>query len=289
MEEFEEHRSQDIAIAEVIDSLNQIFPEISENQIGFIYHGTYNVFEVKSEYIFRFPDKLFRNPKGFDLINKEVKILNLIRPFVSLVVPNPIYISREPNNPFMGYKKINGISLSKCFNKTSNSDKTRIAESLSKFLSQLHSTKLVQKLSSNKVISKKFNFDEYRQEWQRFYEDLRKISFQLLNKRQKEWILKLEYGHYNIPRPDMSIFLDVPFQFTKKKLTTARAGEDRDYLLGNTDIHEQDLEFQKKVRQEYLEIVEEDPSVRIVDCSDGSGQILAPELVFSRIRGLLFP
>ena len=122
------------------------------------------------------------------------------------------------------------------------------------------------------------------------------IAFQCAKLREKgdrvvlkEWILKLEYEYHAIPRPDMSIFLDVPFHFTEKKLTTVRRGEDRNYLLGNADIHEQDLELQKKVRQVYLEIVNEDPSVRIVECSDGSGEMLPPERIFTKVRNLLFP
>ena len=85
------------------------------------------------------------------------------------------------------------------------------------------------------------------------------------------------------------MILDVPFQFTKKKLTASRKGEDRDYLLGNTDIHEQDLELQEKVRQVYHEIVDEDPSVRIVECSDGSGEMLSPEQISTKVRNILFP
>ena len=105
----------------------------------------------------------------------------------------------------------------------------------------------------------------------------------------KEWILKLEYEHYDIPRPDMSIFLDVPFQFTRNKLTSSRSGEDRDYLLGNTDIHEQDLELQLKVREVYTAYAGDNPAVQVVDCSDGTGEMLSPGEIFSRIRMLLFP
>jgi len=103
----------------------------------------------------------------------------------------------------------------------------------------------------------------------------------------KEWILRLEYEHHEIPRPDMSIFLDVPFRFTEKKLSNTRQGEDRDYLRGNTDIHEQDLELQKKVRQVYREVVDEDASVRIVDCSDEAGEMLTPGQIFEKLLGLL--
>ncbi len=50
--------------------------------------------------------------------------------------------------------------------------------------------------------------------------------------RLKDWILELEYGYNGIPRPDVTLFLDVPFAFTQSKLTAARAGDDRDYLQG---------------------------------------------------------
>lgn len=33
----------------------------------------------------------------------------------------------------------------------------------------------------------------------------------------RRWILDLEFGYYGIPRPDVSLFLDVPFAFTEKK------------------------------------------------------------------------
>ena len=36
--------------------------------------------------------------------------------------------------------------------------------------------------------------------------------------RLREWIIDLEYGHNGIPQPDLSLFLDVPFSFTQRKL-----------------------------------------------------------------------
>jgi dTMP kinase len=103
----------------------------------------------------------------------------------------------------------------------------------------------------------------------------------------KEWILKLEYEHHRIPRPDMSIFLDVPFRFTEKKLTDQRHGEDRDYLQGNSDIHEQDLDLQKKVRLVYRDIVDVDHSLRIIDCGDSAGEMLAPEIIFEKLKRII--
>ncbi|MFX1410370.1 MAG: hypothetical protein ACFFA6_08455, partial [Promethearchaeota archaeon] len=126
MDSYEENRVPDITREEIIDSLFIFFPDIKEQEVKFLYHGTYNVFEVKEHYIFRFPDKVFRNPSGVDLIQNEVKMLNHICNYVSISIPEPIYISIEPDFPFVGYEKIPGISLSTNFNQIPKSEKIKI-------------------------------------------------------------------------------------------------------------------------------------------------------------------
>ncbi len=103
----------------------------------------------------------------------------------------------------------------------------------------------------------------------------------------KKWILDLEYNYYGIPRPDLSIFLDVPFTFTKDKLSVQREGTDRNYLEGNTDIHEDDLDFQQFVRTLYLDLAKEDDKLKIIDCGDSTGGILSPEKISEKIMIVL--
>lgn len=103
----------------------------------------------------------------------------------------------------------------------------------------------------------------------------------------KNWILHLEYEYHKIPQPDINLFLDVPFNFTEKKLTISRTGDDRRYLNGQKDIHEQNLEFQKRVRDVYLEITEFDPKFMRIDCSDGEDGILSPKDIFEKITNQL--
>jgi dTMP kinase len=105
----------------------------------------------------------------------------------------------------------------------------------------------------------------------------------------RDWILKFEYRYHKIPRPDINIFLDVPFQFTRQKLKGERSGEDRDYLNGKMDIHEQDLDFQQKVRQVYLDLALSDLTLKVIDCSDSKGEMLSPDQIFISIQQLLFP
>ncbi len=103
----------------------------------------------------------------------------------------------------------------------------------------------------------------------------------------KKWILDLEFSHFGIPLPSVNIFLDVPFQFTAGKLRNSRSGTDRDYLKGNNDIHESSLEFQKKVRQVYLNTAAEDNALEVIDCTGGSGSMSAPGEIFKGIIKLL--
>lgn len=105
--------------------------------------------------------------------------------------------------------------------------------------------------------------------------------------RLMRWILSLEFEHFAIPKPDLNIFLDVPFTFTEKKLTSTRIGDDRDYLKGIKDIHEESLGFQKSVRDIYLRVSKNDGNLALIDCSDGSGEMLAPDKIFESLIKML--
>jgi dTMP kinase len=106
-------------------------------------------------------------------------------------------------------------------------------------------------------------------------------------KKLMDWILSLEFVHFGIPRPDINIFLDVPFSFTERKLSSARSGADRSYLNGSRDIHEESMNFQKAVRDIYLYVEKNDPSLALVDCSNEKGEMLSPDIIFSQILDLL--
>ena len=104
----------------------------------------------------------------------------------------------------------------------------------------------------------------------------------------RQWILDFEYKYHKIPRPDINVFLDVPFEFTTRKLSSVRDGDDRNYLNGKSDIHEQDLDFQRKVREVYLELASSDPQMKILDCSNEKGEMLAPDKIFEGLSSILF-
>jgi len=99
----------------------------------------------------------------------------------------------------------------------------------------------------------------------------------------RDWIFDTEYGKFGIPKPDLNIFLDVPISFVDRKLKENRDGDDRDYLQGKADIHEADIEFQKKVRDIYLKQTELDSEFIRVDCSDENGAMLPPDVIFEKL------
>lgn len=105
--------------------------------------------------------------------------------------------------------------------------------------------------------------------------------------RLRNWIFETEYDVFNIPKPDINIFLDVPISFVDKKLKESRNGDERDYLNGKADIHEASIEFQKNVRRFYLAQTESDKNFVRIDCSDQQGNMLPPDNIFAKIRSLL--
>jgi len=111
-----------------------------------------------------------------------------------------------------------------------------------------------------------------------------KLSRQEDKAKLARWIHELEYNYNQIPIPDLNLFLKVPFEFTNKSLTNKRSGNDRDYLKGNDDIHEADLDFQQEVRKIYLWQLEENTDFELIECTSENNTMLAPQLIFEKIK-----
>jgi dTMP kinase len=110
-----------------------------------------------------------------------------------------------------------------------------------------------------------------------------KITDETKRQALKDWIMHLEFDYHHIPKPDLSLFLDVPFDFTRDNLSATREGDDRDYLLGRKDIHEDDLTFQQKVREMYLWQVRDNRDFKLINCADEKGGMKLPAEIFSEI------
>ena len=53
-----------------------------------------------------------------------------------------------------------------------------------------------------------------------------------------EWLYEFEYDRLGLPRPDLTIYLDVPTDFTEKMMRSREAATNT-----HADIHEQDLDY----------------------------------------------
>lgn len=103
----------------------------------------------------------------------------------------------------------------------------------------------------------------------------------------REWIINTEFGEFDEPRPDLNIFLNVPIGFVEQNIRSERKGADRAYLRHAQDIHEEDIEFQKRVKAMYLRQAEVDRKLEIVDCADAEGGMLPPDDIFDKIKALV--
>lgn len=103
----------------------------------------------------------------------------------------------------------------------------------------------------------------------------------------RKWIIDTEYGDFGLPVPDLNIFLDVPIGFVESNLLSQRIGDDRGYLSGSQDIHEADIEFQKRVRSVYRKQAALDEKFITVDCSDEFGATLTPDEIFMKVKAVV--
>ncbi len=193
---FEENNPSDIPIDAVLSCLKTHFPKVSESEVHFLYHGTYNVYEVTHDsqnLIFRFPDRSLRNESGVQIIKREVETLIFLKEFLTFTIPNPEFISSDPNLPYIGYQKIPGVSLSKLFSQLSTDQSVFIGQQIGKFLSELHDISLTRYYSSFSnafdwaTSSSSFSVSQYMQQHRHQYKVLRTRVFPFLSQLQQEW------------------------------------------------------------------------------------------------------
>lgn len=84
-----------------------------------------------------------------------------------------------------------------------------------------------------------------------------------------DWLTDLEYGHFGLPHPDATIFLDMPTE-TAQKLMAERANK-----IDNSsvkDIHERDGEYLKKSYNNAKDIAET-LKWNVISCVDSDGEV----------------
>lgn len=78
-----------------------------------------------------------------------------------------------------------------------------------------------------------------------------------------DWLYDFEYEKLGMPRPDKTIFLDMPVEISQKLLSARYDGDE-----SKKDIHEQNVSFLKSCREAALYVAERDGWV-IIPCGNG--------------------
>ena len=88
-------------------------------------------------------------------------------------------------------------------------------------------------------------------------------------KKRKEflaWLYKMEYGVFGIPKPDLVIYLDVPFEVSKMWLMNKVAKRKKKYLKGRKDVAEDNLIHLKNSRNSALLLTKENKNWTKIEC-----------------------
>ncbi len=100
------------------------------------------------------------------------------------------------------------------------------------------------------------------------------------------WLDELEHKSFGIPRPDVIVYLHVPFELSMK------LARERATAKGvPPDQAESDAKHQLESQESALSIIKSSGNWVRIDCGDGNGDLLPPETihqsVFAAIQGIL--
>jgi dTMP kinase len=88
-------------------------------------------------------------------------------------------------------------------------------------------------------------------------------------KKRKEflnWLEEMEYKIFKIPRPNASIYLDVPIEFSLKLFKNKSAQKRKKYLKGKKDIHESDRKHLQDAKNSAIKLVKKSNNWIKIDC-----------------------
>lgn len=113
-----------------------------------------------------------------------------------------------------------------------------------------------------------------------------KISSLKKRKEFLDFLDTMEYSIFKIPRPDLVIYLDVPFEVSKVWLQKKVAMRKKTYLKGRKDVAEDNLIHLKNSRESALLLAKQNKNWQKVTCCRGS-VCLIPEQVSQQVYDII--
>ena len=89
-----------------------------------------------------------------------------------------------------------------------------------------------------------------------------------------KWIEEMEYSVNKLPRPDIVLYLHVPWKITESLTKKA---------IGSGDIAEQDHDHRRIVEQMYVELSRKNRAWKVVECVDEGGKLLEESEIHNRV------
>ncbi len=94
------------------------------------------------------------------------------------------------------------------------------------------------------------------------------------------WIESIEYDVYKLPRPDVTVLLDLPAGAAQQLIATKAA---RSYTDKAADLQEADADYLERVRQVYLSLAAQNPHWNRIDCM-ADNAIRSPENIAGELQ-----
>lgn len=117
-----------------------------------------------------------------------------------------------------------------------------------------------------------------------------KISNLKERKEFMAWLETMEYKVFGIPKPDLVVYLDVPFEVSREWLKSKVSKRKKGYLKGKKDVAEDNLKHLKDSRNSALLLAKENKNWTKIECCKGMVCMLplaVSDEVFSRVEKLL--
>ncbi|MBI2097808.1 MAG: deoxynucleoside kinase [Candidatus Vogelbacteria bacterium] len=114
-----------------------------------------------------------------------------------------------------------------------------------------------------------------------------KISDKKERRNFMQWLEAMEYGIFQIPKPDLVIFLDVPYEVSRAWLQKKITQRQKKYLAGRKDVAEDNLLHLKNSRQCALNLAKQNKNWARLECCRGQICLLPDEVnqkVFTIIK-----
>lgn len=94
-----------------------------------------------------------------------------------------------------------------------------------------------------------------------------KINDAAQRKEFLDWLEKMEFKIFKIPKPDLVVYLDVPLEISQKLLKNKAKSRKKRYLNGKKDVHESDLNHLENAQKSALDLVAKFNNWVMIDCT----------------------